>query len=235
MISVFLMFLTVVLDSIVPLVPGEAALLASVSAAAGLGWPAIVAVALLGATAAFVGDNIMYELGRRLGIDRFAWMRKPEVAEVLRGTGDRLARNGLSVISTARLVPGWRVAVTFMAGATRMPRSTYRVASAVGALLWSAYLLTIGSAIGALTGGNVLVTVIASIMVMALLSQAGQMLKKRFARSRAITGGTSPREFAATGHALRTTQGASRLRARAPELGHAAVGRFAAIPAPSAV
>lgn len=179
MMSLLLMFPTVVLDSVVPLVPGEAALLACASAAAGLGWPALAGLALLGASAAFLGDNLMYELGRRFGTNRFAWMRRPKVAKILRDTGDRLDRNGLSVISTARLVPGWRVAVTFMAGATRMPRGKYRVASALGALLWSAYLLTVGSAISVLVGGNVLVTVLASILVMALLSKAGRTLKAK--------------------------------------------------------
>lgn len=178
------MFLLIVLDGVVPLVPGEASLLAHAPGAMAAGWPAVVGLAVLAATAAFIGDSVTYWLGRRVGTTRFAWQRRPRVARVLARTGDALRRRGTGVIMTARLLPGWRVAVIFTAGATRMPWPRYLVASALGATLWATYLIVIGTTIGALTGGNAIMVALISMVVVTVISQAVRWWRQCLGRTR---------------------------------------------------
>jgi len=181
-VSLMLLFALIVMDGVVPLVPGEAALLAHAPAAFAAGWPAVLGLVLLAAIAAFVGDNIAYLLGRRIGTKRFAWQRHPRVARVLDKSGATLERRGTPLIVSARLLPGWRVAITFLAGATRLARPRFLVASALGATLWAAYLLGIGTTIGALTGASPLVVAVVSLAVMALVGQGVRLLRRRFKR-----------------------------------------------------
>lgn len=186
------MFLLIVLDGVVPLVPGEASLLAHAPGAMAAGWPAVVGLAVLAATAAFLGDAVTYGLGRRVGTTRFAWQRQPRVARVLARTGDALKSRGTGLIMTARLLPGWRVAVIFTAGATRMPWPRYLVASALGVTLWATYLIIVGTTVGALTGGNAIVVALISMVVVTLISQATRWLRRRLAASRGPKPGIRP-------------------------------------------
>jgi membrane-associated protein len=165
------LFAMIVADGVVPLVPGEAALLASAPAALAAGWPAVVGLAVLAATAAFLGDATAYHLGRRVGTDRFAWQRRERVARLLDRTGETLERRGTGLVATARMLPGWRVAVVYMAGATGMPWRRFALASALGAVLWAAYLLLVGTTVGALTGGGAIVVSLVSLVVTAVLAQ----------------------------------------------------------------
>lgn len=179
------LFAMIVADGVMPLVPGEAALLATASGAFAAGWPAVLGLAVLAATAALLGDTITYLLGRRLGSTRFAWQRHPRVADLLARTGDTLDRKGLPLIVSARLLPGWRVAIAFMAGATGMPRRRFVAASALGSSVWAAYLLVVGTTVGAVTGGNAIVVAVASLVIMALLAVVARRVR------RALTGSAS--------------------------------------------
>ncbi|TYL55246.1 DedA family protein [Nocardioides sp. BGMRC 2183] len=178
--AVVVMFVLIVLDGVVPLVPGEATLLALAPAAVAVGWPAVLGLGILAAAAAALGDTITYRLGRRVGTSRFRWMRRARIAHVLTRTGDALERNGIGVITTARLMPGWRVAVTFMAGATGMSPRRFHLASALGAMLWAAYLFCVGTMVGAVTGGNALVVAVISMVTIAVISQSVTWVGRRF-------------------------------------------------------
>lgn len=131
-------------DGVVPLVPARTAVIA-VGVVAGTGdWRAypLLAVATL---AAFVSDNISYALGARL------W---PRVApRLLRGDRSRrtwerfergLTTRGAVLIALARIIPGGPTPITLMAGSVRFPIRSFRYASALGALLWSAFAFSIG-------------------------------------------------------------------------------------------
>lgn len=175
--SLAVLFALVVADGIVPPVPSEAVLLAHTPAAFAAGWPAVVGLWLLAATAAFLGDTITYSLGRLIGTDRFAWQRSKWVARLLDRTGIELERRGVPLIVSARLMPGWRVAITFLAGASRLSRSRFLLASALGSTLWAAYMVGIGATVGALTGAGPLVVAAVSLVTMAVLGQVVRVVR----------------------------------------------------------
>jgi membrane-associated protein len=176
------LFALIVADGVVPPVPSEAVLLAHTPAAFSAGWPAVVGLWLLAATAAFLGDTITYSLGRLIGTDRFAWQRRPCIARVLQRTAVELDRRGVPLIVSARLMPGWRVAITFLAGASRLSRCRFLLASALGSTLWAAYMVGIGATVGALTGAGPLVVAAVSLVTMAVLGQLVRWVRRLAAK-----------------------------------------------------
>lgn len=139
-------FLLCTVDGFFPVVPSESVLvaLASVSGTAqtvSLWW-----VWLVGALGAVIGDQIAYALGRRIGLDRYRWMRSRSVQRAIGSARRALDGHGALVICTARYIPGGRVAVNFTAGATRYPRWRFSLLDAFAAVLWSAYSIGIARA-----------------------------------------------------------------------------------------
>lgn len=169
--SLLLVFVLIVVDGVVPMVPGEATLLAAAAPAVASGPPAVAGLVMLAATAAFLGDGLAYALGRCVGTTRFGWQRRPRVARLLARTAALLDRRGAALIVSARFLPGWRVAITFLAGATRLSLGRFLAASAVGSVAWACYLLAVGTTVGALTGAGPLVVAGVSLVVTTLLSQ----------------------------------------------------------------
>jgi len=201
-VSLVLVFLLIVVDGVLPLVPGEGTLLAASAPALTAGWPAVLGLALVAAVAAFLGDALAYLLGRTTGTTRFRWQRHPRVARLLDRTGATLDRRGAALVVSARFLPGWRVAVTFLAGATRLAPHRFLAASALGSVAWACYLLTVGTTVGALTGAGPLVVALVSLTVMTVLGQAVRWVRGRAARRdgrrREGCGGQEGRQVAAT-------------------------------------
>lgn len=200
------LFVMIFADGIVPLVPGEAALLSQAPAAFAGGLSSVLVLAGVAATAAFLGDTTTYLLGRWVGTDRFAWQRRPRVTGLLARTGTELERRGLPLILSARLLPGWRVAITFMAGATHLGWPRFVVASLLGALLWAAYLLGIGTTIGAITGGGPVVVAILSLATTAGLAHVVRRLR-RGRQSRSVLKKSRSSSVASSANTPVTTSG----------------------------
>ena len=103
-------------DGFFPPIPSEALVVGMAALAASQGgqglWPLLLA-AVIGA---FLGDNLAYLLGRRMGVGRFAWMRRPVVQRAFARAGRELDGRGLSMILVARFVPVARVAALVVAG-----------------------------------------------------------------------------------------------------------------------
>ena len=105
----------------------------------------VVLVASLG------GSTALFEMSRRLG--------QPMLLRVGRRFGfdaDRanrverwLARRGAAAIVAGRLTPGLRIVVTVAAGALRMRRNVFLVATAFASLLWATIYYWLGFALGA--------------------------------------------------------------------------------------
>ncbi|MEA2193975.1 MAG: hypothetical protein QOG42_409 [Solirubrobacteraceae bacterium] len=119
-------------------VPAETALIgAGLLAGTGrLSLPIVIAVA---ASAAMLGDNLGYALGRRGGRalllrdGRFARHRLRAVR-----TGERFfARYGAITVFFGRWVSGLCIVAAVMAGATAMPWRRFVVYNALGALTWA--------------------------------------------------------------------------------------------------
>jgi membrane protein DedA with SNARE-associated domain len=143
------MFAVAVLDGFFPPVPSETVLVAAVAVAAPAGDLAtVLLLCLVAAAGALAGDNLAYALGRAVGTERFAWMRRPRVAAVLTRARRALAHRGAPLILGARYIPVGRVAVNMTAGALRYPRRRFVPLSALAAVSWALY----GAGIGVIAG-----------------------------------------------------------------------------------
>ncbi|WP_415857101.1 DedA family protein [Sinomonas sp. G460-2] len=102
---------------------------------------------ILGATAllgAMAGDNMAYVFGRRIGTDRWRWMRRPRVQKVFSWARHELDKRGAVLIFTARYIPWGRVAVNYVAGSTRFRHRTFFWLDAFACLTWVGYSLGVG-------------------------------------------------------------------------------------------
>jgi membrane-associated protein len=131
-------------DVLFPLIPSETIVMtAAVLAAQGelLIWVIVPAVAL----GAFLGDNLCYLLGRRIGdpiADRLFADEKGQAR--LAWAEEALRRRGAVLIGIGRFVPGGRTATTFAAGTLEMPYRQFVVADAFACAIWSLFVSMLG-------------------------------------------------------------------------------------------
>jgi membrane-associated protein len=137
-------FSIVVIDGFFPPVPSETIVVVAAAVGVSTGSPNPVVIALLAAVGAAAGDNIAYWLGRRMGAERFRWMRRPRAAAAFGRARAGLARRPASVLLVARYIPGGRVAVNMTAGAVRFPYHRFWPLTLVAGACWAAYSVLIG-------------------------------------------------------------------------------------------
>jgi membrane-associated protein len=136
--------LAAAIDVLFPLVPSETIVItASVLAAQGdlLIWLIVPSVAI----GAFIGDNLCYLLGRRIGdpiADRLFDDEKGQAH--LQWAEEALRRRGAILIGIGRFIPGGRTATTFAAGTLEMPYRQFAVADALAATIWALYVSMLG-------------------------------------------------------------------------------------------
>jgi membrane-associated protein len=139
-----IVFLLALLDSVVPVVPSETAVItAGVVAAEGdLSLPPI----LLGAAAgAFLGDNLAYLIGNRAG-DRVVrrFFSGDKARKRIEWAKAQLDERGGVLIVVARFIPGGRTAVTLSAGLVGYPWRRFVVFDAAAAIFWASYASLLG-------------------------------------------------------------------------------------------
>lgn len=143
------LFVLVAIDGFFPPVPSETLVVALASIGFATGAPNPWLVLLAAAAGSFIGDNIAFWLGRRLGIDRFGFTRRPRMARLLARVRVTLRERSASTILTARFVPIGRVAVNVLAGSSGFSRRRFMVLSAISGALWAGYSIGIGILAGA--------------------------------------------------------------------------------------
>lgn len=131
-------------DVFFPLIPSETIVItAGVLAAQG----DLLIVALVPAVAlgAFVGDNLCYLLGLKIGdpISKRLFRGEKGQARLL-WAKHALRRRGGVLIGVGRFIPGGRTATTFAAGTLRMPYRSFLVADACAAVVWALYISMLG-------------------------------------------------------------------------------------------
>jgi membrane protein DedA with SNARE-associated domain len=132
-------------DALIPILPSETAIIGLGVATAGSTDPRIAVLVLLAALGAFIGDNVTYLVGRRLGplIDRKVFAG--EKGKRRRAWAEQaLDRYGARIIVACRFVPGGRTAVTLVCGLIRYNRRTFIAATAVAGVIWACYAFFIG-------------------------------------------------------------------------------------------
>jgi membrane protein DedA with SNARE-associated domain len=171
-------FLLCAIDGFFPVVPSESVLVALASISGTEQTVSLWWIWLVGALGAITGDQIAYTLGRRMGVERFRWMRTRSVRRAVGSARKALDGHGALVICTARYIPGGRVAVNFTAGATGYPRGRFTLLDAFAAVLWSAYSIGIARA----TAGwlnNILLQILVALVAAAAAGWLIDVLLKR--------------------------------------------------------
>ncbi len=162
-------FLFCILDGFFPPVPSEALILALSVLVVADGGSGPWVLLMCAAAGAFLGDNIAFALGRRIGLDRFSWMRKPFMQRAYVRSERELNRRPTSILLVARFIPVARVGVNLVAGATGFPRAKFMAVTACSATLWAAYSIGLGALAGAWLGGHPILGIVVAVLVSALL------------------------------------------------------------------
>jgi membrane-associated protein len=160
-----LLFLLVLGDAFLVVVPGEAAVTAFGALAVSTGEPDAAAVVAVAAVAAVAGDAACYLVGRTVGLERWRWMRARRVRSAFAWSHARLQRRAALVLFTARFIPFARLAVNLTAGATRIAAPRYLVIAGFAALAWALYQALIGAVVAAVVPGGPVVAVGVSVVL----------------------------------------------------------------------
>jgi membrane-associated protein len=131
-------------DAVVPLLPGETAVVTG-AVLAHEGDLSIVLVLAATIAGAMLGDATSYGLGRVFGDRAIRRLARGATAHGrVDWSRDQLRRRGSRIVVAARFIPGGRTATTLAAGSLEMPWPRFVAADAVGATLWSVYAAALG-------------------------------------------------------------------------------------------
>jgi len=137
--GLIVVFLLIAAESSGVPLPGETALVAA-GVFASKGHYSIATVIVVAASAAIVGDNIGYWLGRELGrgfLQRYGYIRR--FSERVLPRAERFFdKHGGKAIFLARFSAGVRVAGAWIAGFARMPWWRFFAWNAAGGIVWAA-------------------------------------------------------------------------------------------------
>lgn len=131
-------------DAIVPLFPGESTVVAAGVLAAD-GELNVLLVWAAAAGGAFLGDTLMYLLGRRFGpgiVDRF--VRGEKGRSRLEAAERQLDERGTGLVAAAQFIPGGRNLVMIGAGTLGFPIRRFLPAEAAGVVLWATFQTGLG-------------------------------------------------------------------------------------------
>lgn len=152
-----------VIDGFFPVVPGEISVVTLATLGAAGHGPSPLAVLLIAACATIVGDGIAFLIGRSIGVDRWAWQRRPKTAATFTWASERIRRNPALILIAAKFVPFARVAVTMTAGASGLPTRRFLLYSFLAAALYTIYHVAVATTVGALFSSRPLFGLAASI------------------------------------------------------------------------
>ena len=171
-------------------VPGETALLAA-AVLAHQGALAIGPVIVVAATAAILGDNLGYLIGRHGGRRLFErpgplYERRMRLLE----QGERfMSRHGAKAVFLGRWTFGLRITAAWLAGANRMPWSSFLLWNALGGVAWAAGVGALGYVLGE-AAGRLLERAGIAALVLLVVAIAVLLWVRRRAERRALAGGS---------------------------------------------
>lgn len=141
----FVIFGIAFLDSVIPVVPSETAVILGGLAAYDHGADRLLLVILAGACGAFLGDNFAYTLGHRFSpwVHRRAESR-PRLGARIDWARDQIRTRGGPLLVTARFIPGGRTALTVTSGLTHQPRTWFASWIGLAAVIWATYASLLG-------------------------------------------------------------------------------------------
>jgi membrane protein DedA with SNARE-associated domain len=171
------------LDSILPIVPSETAVILGGIAAAQHHLNIWVVIAA-GALGAMVGDNTAYGIGKRFSPAISRWYnKKPKRARKLAWATTQLRRRGGTLLLTARFIPGGRTIITIVSGITRQKRWKFILFVLIACCIWASYAGGIGYFFGDRFEGSkvpLLIALGASLAITILI----ELIRRKFTRRR---------------------------------------------------
>jgi membrane protein DedA with SNARE-associated domain len=167
--GLWVLFTLVMLESMGIPLPGETALVTAALYAGSTHQIDIASVVLVAATAAIIGDNIGYLIGRSIGIRLVAqYGRYVRLDEPRLKVGQYLfLRHGGKIVFFGRFVALLRTYAALLAGVNRMSWSHFLIMNALGGICWAllfgggAYLF--GAQVKRVTGPASLLLLLAAI------------------------------------------------------------------------
>lgn len=179
-----IVFALVIIDGFFPPVPSETVIVAVAAVGVSAGAPNTWLIVLVAAVGAAIGDNIAFLIGRTIGVQRFAWMRRPRVVRAIDRAARGLERRAATLILTARYIPVGRIAVNMTAGATGFRwRAFWPLTLAAGAC-WSVYSVLIGILAGHWAHNQPLVAALVGIVIAVTLGICVDLVMSARARRR---------------------------------------------------
>ncbi|BDZ59822.1 DedA family protein [Barrientosiimonas endolithica] len=166
------------LDGLFPPLPSESLLIALAAVGAASGAPNLVALAVVAAVGAWLGDNLAYAIGRRIDADRLS-ARSPRLARARVWAEGQLERRGGVIILVARYIPVGRVAVNLTAGSTGYSRRRFAGLTALSCTTWATYSVALGALAGHWVERNPL---LGAAIGIALAVSVGLLIERLLAR-----------------------------------------------------
>jgi membrane protein DedA with SNARE-associated domain len=165
------LFSIVALGSLLPVLPTGAAVSAAAVLAVREGVPATIAVLVVAAVAAMVGDLALYKLASWGGEQLLERLRLPVSEERLARAQSQIEDHGKAVLTLSRLVPGGRIPVMVACIGLHVSLPVFAAADVVAASAWAALYGGIGIAGGAIFP-HVWQGVVAGVVVVVLIAVA---------------------------------------------------------------
>ncbi|MET4781935.1 VTT domain-containing protein [Glaciihabitans sp. UYNi722] len=192
--ALIVLALLLIIDGFFPLVPGETTVVALATLGASGHGPAPLTVLLVGIAATLVGDGIAFLIGRKLGLTRWKWGRRPKVVRALAWATGRIADRPGLILIIAKFLPYARVAITMTAGASGLAVRRYLLFSLLAASIYTLYHIGVATTFGTLFASNPLTGLLVSIgfgLAIAGISAGTRALLQR-SRTKAKTTTTTP-------------------------------------------
>lgn len=147
------------IDGFATILPSETAIVGLSALSLHNGQPNLWILGFTALVGAMAGDNMAYMLGRKIGLTRWKWMRRPKVQKMFAWAQYELDKRGAVLIFTARYIPWGRVAVNYVAGQTGFRHRTFFILDAFACVTWVGYSIGIGLLAGQWVHNNPLLGV----------------------------------------------------------------------------
>ncbi|MFC7491208.1 MULTISPECIES: DedA family protein [unclassified Knoellia] len=177
------LFLLATFDAVLPPVPSESVIITLAAFGVATGSPHLLALGVVAALGAFLGDNLTFLLARRSGLRRLRDSPRPKLRRAfLRGERELDRRGGLAIV-VARYIPVGRVAVNVTAGAGTFGHRRFVLLSGLAALSWATYSVAIGALAGHWVHENPLLGAVGGIALAGVLGLVVDRLLDRSPRT----------------------------------------------------
>lgn len=169
-------------DGVLPLLPGETAIVAAAVAAAS-GELSLPLVILAGTVGAMLGDHTAFWIGRRGGGPIRRLLVRMAGEERLVASERMVERHGAALVFVGRFLPALRIAVNLSCGAGQMAYGRFTLFNMLGAVVWSTQAALLGYFLGKAFADQLWVALVVAIAVIVLVGAFVGVRERRRVRA----------------------------------------------------